>query len=192
MKEVKYSEGPRERACGRDVSSQADLWEFADTALGGWIPNSLAAGKALWGLYFQPPSNAASFPARPVHDERSRVLAPRIRPSCHIQACWPLCCLSHCLLYLFYVAQSVCLAVFQNCDVKHRHGKSHRWSSQGWSPSCAVVSVVFLCSGMGCESGWELMRGDIHSISPGLWLWLYLCLRQSDSAERLYSSSQMK
>lgn len=32
---------------GNNEFSHADLWEFADTTLDGWIPNALAAGKAL-------------------------------------------------------------------------------------------------------------------------------------------------
>lgn len=128
MKEPEYFikiQSQREGVCGRDLFSHVDLWK------GCWHnPQRMntkvsCRGQGPLGPYFQPPSPPASFPwqTSSLQHGDSRVLAPKTKPGCRILTTMLLFLLP---ALLFYVAQSMCLATFQNSTVKRRHGKSHK------------------------------------------------------------------
>lgn len=144
--------------CGRGAFSHADLWEFADTTLGGWIVNALAAGEPISKAHFQPPL-PSSFRPLPLLFTVTVVKHQRIDV---LIICFTILSCSEILPWSMAVATSNLLTL-----------------------SLALCSCIcgFLCTRVGIRQRPRADEGGHPQLPPGLRLQLYLCLRRSLSRE---------
>lgn len=93
-----YPASVRVGVCGKGAFFHADLPEFADTTLRGWIPNAHAAGKALKVHVLQSPSTFSTSCLLPLTllftVEKKTKSEPKIWSACQTAAYWQLFCFS--------------------------------------------------------------------------------------------------